>query len=172
MKGIIIWAGITLLNINLSFIPKADLFIVWGIMMVIDFGTGVTKAILLGQQRTSRGYRQTIIKFLQYGGAILISMGISYLAINNPDINKKWSGLATFMSWFNSGLLLFIIMIEVLSIIENIYSLNPKSAFAKNLLRPALKILTIELKKNPLTKLTIETEEEIDPKQVKITKQK
>ena len=43
------------------------------------------------------------------------------------------------------------------------YALNPKSKFAQYAIRPALRVLTIELKKNPLTRLTIETaEDEVD----------
>lgn len=158
---------LTLLDINLNFLPKADLIVVFGISMVLDFITGVIKAVILGRARNSTGYRKTIIKFLQYGGAILIGMGISYMGAKISQYNPSWVNIINYMSWFNTGLLVFIIFIEFVSILENIYALNPKSKFAKYAIKPALHILTIELRKGPFRKLTIETEEEeVDLKQL------
>jgi hypothetical protein len=154
--------GMTLLNIKFGFLPNVDLLVVMGIAMVIDFLSGIAKSIVLNEPRTSTGYRKTIIKFIQYGGAILVSMGITYLG----SYNREYETIAKGMKYFNNGLLILIIFIEITSILENIYSLNKTSKIAKHVIRPALKIFTIEIKNNPIARIAVEAEDKDD---VKIT---
>jgi phage-related holin len=171
MKGLMILAAGTFLNVKFNFLPKADLVVIMGICLVVDFISGLMKAVVLGKKRTSTGFRQTLIKFIQYGSALLIGMCISYLGTQMQEYNETWSNASKYMSWFNSGLLIFIILIEIVSILENLYEMNSTSKFAQYAIKPALRILTIELKNNPLTKITIETEDEKITKEGVILKQ-
>lgn len=151
-----------LLNVTLQwgFLPKPELLLIMGCAMILDFITGIIKAAMIGEKRVSRKYRDTVIKFLQYGGAILIGMCISYLSVYLGNINQSWKGTDIYMSYFNSALIIYATFCEIMSSLENIYAANPKSRFAKYAIKPALKILTIELKKNPFTRLVIETDDD------------
>ena len=147
----------TLLNINFGFLPSPDLLLLMGIAMMVDFGTGYAKAVVLKEPRTSTGLRKTIIKFIQYGGAIVIGMFLSYLSQNVQEAKKDWEVLSTYMNWFNSGLLTFIIFIEIVSILENLQAINPNGAFTRYIISPLLRVLTLQLKANSLD-ATIEKE--------------
>lgn len=170
MKAFFIYSVLFLLNIQTGFLPKADLLIIMGIALVLDFLTGVVKAVFKGTKRTSMGYRKTIIKFIQYGSAIMIGMGISYLGTQIEEYNKGWANVSKYMNWFNNGLLILIILIEITSIFENIYELNRKSKFSRYVINPALKILTVQIKNNPMTKVSFVTDD--DDAEVEITEEK
>ncbi|MFT3912231.1 MAG: phage holin family protein [Ferruginibacter sp.] len=146
----------TLLNINFGFLPQPDLLLIMGISMIIDFATGYSKAIMLKEKRTSSGLRKTIIKFIQYGGALVIGMLLSYLS-QNVQATKSWTVLSKYTNWFNSGLLIFIIFIEIVSILENMLAIDSTSPFSRYIIKPLLKVLTLQLKANSL-----ETETEND----------
>ncbi len=152
----ILFAGMfAFLNIKVNFLPNTDLLVMMGLAMTFDLITGVAKSYAMGVKRTSKGYRQTIIKFLQYGGAILVSMGITFLGQYNPEMKK----LSDSMAYFNNGLLVFIIFIELTSILENCYEMNKTSKISQFLIRPILKLFTFELKNNPIAKLENNTNE-------------
>lgn len=58
MKSTLTLAAVfTLLNIQLNIIPNIDLLIVMGGVIIIDFVTGVVKAVIKKQARTSEGYK-------------------------------------------------------------------------------------------------------------------
>lgn len=162
--------GITVLNIPIDFLPKVSLLVMMFLAMTIDFITGIAKAYVLRQKITSKALRRTIIKFCQYGGAILIGLGISYMSKEVEAFNNSWKYAPKFMSYFNNTLLLFIITIEVRSIVENLNAMDRNSRFAKGFLYPALRILDIQIKNRSIAKLTIETDEEDEEIEVKQTK--
>lgn len=162
MKTFYASTGLTLLATPFEFLPKVSLLVMMFIAMVVDFGTGIAKAYILKQKITSKALRRTITKFSQYGGALLIGMGISYMSNEMVEHNKSWQYAPGIMSWFNNGLILFIISIETKSIIENLAAMDKNSVISKNLFQPALKILNIQIGNNPVAKLTIETDDEIE----------
>jgi phage-related holin len=137
-----------LLNIKFQFLPAADLFLVFIITIALDFVTGIAKAKTQGLLITSSGYRKTIIKLMQYGGAIAISMLLKYVSLRNAEFFES----SKYVGWLTTGLLIFIIFIEVTSILENLTELDKKSPFSRFILQPLYKLLTFQIKNNPLAK--------------------
>lgn len=162
MKTLIIAIGITVIDIPFDFLPKVTLLVGMFGAMAIDFLTGILKAYALRQKITSKALRRTVIKFCQYGGAILIGLGISYMSKEVGSFNESWKYAPKFMSFFNNSLLVFIITIEIRSIVENIAAMDKNSRFARGFLNPALKLLDIQIKNNPVAKITIETDEDVE----------
>jgi len=151
MKGSIITSAIfTFLNINFNLVPPVHLFAIMGIAMLIDLITGVAKAVYMKEARTSNGYRKTVKKFIQYGGSIAVTMMIRYMASKQPDFLNG----VKYISWLGNGLMVFIILIECTSILENIYAVDQTSSFSRYLIKPLLKILTFQLKENPIINQT------------------
>lgn len=139
--------GIVFAFIKISLFPSLHLLFWMAAAIAADFVTGVIKAIVLKQARTSSGYRKTITKFLQYGGSLFVGLALSNATKNN--VNDQ---LHLFISYLNDGLVVFIIYIEVTSIFENIYACDKESPLSKYMIAPALKILTWQLKNNPVIK--------------------
>lgn len=143
-----IFSYISLLAIKLTFLPNIKMLGWVFVAVLIDFLTGILKAKLNKQILTSGGFRQTSVKCLQYLGLIIggIILGNS---VNEDN---------ELLLWINDGLLLFIIYVEVYSIFENLYAMNPDSKVSKLVFKPAMRILTIGLEKNSLTSLANDKE--------------
>lgn len=131
---------ITLLIIKLNFLPNITMLGWVFFAVLVDFMTGVLKAKLNKQLLTSGGFRQTSIKCLQYIGLIVGGIIIGNAFEKQSDI----------VAWVNDGLLIFILYVEVYSIFENLYAMNPNSKVAKMIFKPAMRILTIGLEKHSL----------------------
>lgn len=125
---------------KLNFLPSANLLAWVFIAMVLDLATGVTKAIVTHDARTSTGYRKTITKFIQYAGAILVGV------ILGNTLQKD----NILVGYVNDGLLILLIYIEATSIFENLYAIDSTSAFSRYFISPILKLLTLAIKKTPL----------------------
>lgn len=133
---------ISLLFVKLTFLPNLTMLGWVFFAVLVDFMTGVLKAKLNKQLLTSGGFRQTSIKCLQYIGLIVGGIIIGNSFEKQSDIVK----------WVNDGLLMFILYVEVYSIFENLYAMNPNSKVSKMIFKPAMRILTIGLEKNSLNK--------------------
>lgn len=131
-----------------NILPDTELMMWMGIAMMLDFVTGVVKSKILGKARTSDGFKKSITKFLQYGGAIVVSI----ILTNTADKNG-FSEAAMFLGVFNKMLLMFIIYIEITSVFENLYACDKKSMIAKYFFKPVLNFLTFQIRNNPATKL-------------------
>jgi phage-related holin len=150
MKTLSIFAfAFTFLNVQYNFLPKASLLIVMGLLIALDFGTGVLKAVLLKKARTSEGYRKTVVKFMQYGGAVVVGILLKYLSLQQPNMVD----MATYIDYLTNGLVAFIIFIEATSVLENIYAVDSESPFSRFLVGPLLKLMTFQIKNNPISKL-------------------
>lgn len=149
MKTLISASTFWLLNIKFNFFPSVNLLIIMGITIVIDFATGVLKATLLKQVRTSEGYRKTVVKFLQYGGGVVVGCLLKYLGAKQSEM----ANVSQYIDYLNNGLLIFIIFIETTSILENIYAVDKETPFSKYLIAPLLKLLTFQIKNNPIERL-------------------
>lgn len=150
MKPILIVGSVTMLNINLNFLPTGTLLVVMGITIILDFITGVIKAAMNNKARTSEGYRKTVIKFIQYGGALCVSIVLKYLTITQGDSEMK--AIAPFLGYLNDGLLFFIVFIEITSILENLYAVDKRSPMALYIIKPLLRIMTFAIKNNSFVK--------------------
>lgn len=115
-----------------------------GFVILLDFITGVIKAIVKGEQRTSVGYRRTVKKFTQYFGAIGASI-IAQYALSFKFVSSEFNYISEFL---NNSLLMFIIFIELTSILENLIEVDNKSPFAVYLIRPIHSIMTFAIRHN------------------------
>lgn len=142
MKICFLTIGFTLLNTFYKWLPSIDLSVCVLFAISLDFITGVIKSVVLKVNRTSEGYRKTIIKFLQYGSAIAISILLSFLSEKKLLSDK----VQIIFIYFGDTLLSFIIFIEITSILENIYAVDKKTPFSRYFIQPLLKILTFQIK--------------------------
>jgi Bacteriophage holin family len=122
-------------------LPPANLLMWLGITMILDLITGIFKAVKNDIPRTSTGFRRTVQKFIQYGGAISIS-----IILSNISEMQKDSAASGILIYFGKSLISFIIFIEIKSILENLVEASPNSDFTKLLLNPVHKILSLDLK--------------------------
>lgn len=139
----------TLLNIKFNFLPTPNLLLVMGVAIVLDFLTGILKSVILKKVRTSEGYRKTVIKFTQYGGSVVVGMLLKYIGAMNSDM----ANIAQYAEYLTDGLVIFIIFIELTSVLENVYAIDQETPFSKYLVGPLLKLLTFQIRNNPVTKL-------------------
>lgn len=140
MTAELLAASGTMAFISVKFLPDISLLCWVFIAMLLDFLTGITKAIVLNQARTSSGYRKTIIKFTQYAGAIAVGI---VLGNSLPPDN-------IIVEYVNSALLILLIYIEATSILENLYAMDNSSVFSKYFISPLLRVLTMTMKKASL----------------------
>jgi phosphate starvation-inducible membrane PsiE len=136
-----------MLFIKAMFLPNVDLLAWMSIAMVVDFATGVIKSVILKVPRTSKGYRETLSKFLQYAGAIIasfiLSNGITKTNLINADNHSA------IMHYMNDSLIIYIIYIEITSVFENLYACDQQTKFARFVITPVLRLLTLQFKGVP-----------------------
>ena len=133
---------VTTLNINLNFLPHRYLLVAVFFLILLDFITGVLKAVILDIPRTSKGYRETYAKFIQYMGAILMSLAMGFLVQEMKELTQ----LTFFSKIVNNVIMLGIVSIESLSIMENLIAVDDKSKFARYIIIPLHRLLTFEIK--------------------------
>lgn len=134
-----------LIAIKLIAFPDLELLAIVFITLLIDFITGVVKSVVVGKERNSKGYRESITKLVQYTGAIVTVMLLGALA--------NFQGIFTnieYLSWIKDGVCCFIVFIEVTSILENIYAVDKKSMLSKYFIQPLLRVMTFQIKNNNL----------------------
>ncbi|OLY92303.1 Bacteriophage holin family protein [Cnuella takakiae] len=142
MKTALIY--VSLLFIKVSILPNTNLLIWMALAMTLDFLTGFSKAVVLNQARTSGCLRKTITKFVQYGGAVAVSVVLSQSAEQH-----KMQDAMRLASILGDALVVFIIYIEITSIFENLIAIDSESPIAKYFFVPAHKILTAQIKRSP-----------------------
>lgn len=148
MKSALTISLLAVMNVNFNILPDYMLMVGIGFVILLDFITGVIKAIVKGEQRTSVGYRKTIKKFTQYFGAVGASM-IAQYALSFKFESNEFNYIADFL---NNSLLMFIIFIELTSILENLIEIDTKSPFAIYVIRPIHSIMTFAIRNNKFIK--------------------
>jgi len=148
MKSIFLAASLATL-LKISIFPNTSLLLWMIIALCIDFITGILKSYSLQQARTSQGFRKTVTKISQYGLCIVGSMVFA-----NVADQKSMDTAATMLYMFSDGLVVFLTYIELTSIFENLYEMNPTSKLSQYFIKYVLNILTFQLKNNPVTKIT------------------
>lgn len=149
-------AASVLTFIKITVLPDINLMAWVFIVVVLDFLTGVLKAVYQKKARTSAGFRKTVVKFAQYGIAIIAGMVLANTVKGDEDGNMN-----AVISFLNSGLLVFIIYIEVTSVFENIYALDKKSKMSVYIIKPVLALLTLQLDKlSKLKNIALDGEQE------------
>lgn len=150
MKTMFTIGVLTLLNVQLNFLPTGTLMVAMAASICLDFVTGLIKAVIAKDARTSQGYRKTVVKFMQYGGAVCVSMLLKFLMMRSGE--QAMQAISPYADYLNNGLLIFIIFIEITSILENMYAIDNSSPFAQYFIKPLLSIMTVAIKKNSIAK--------------------
>lgn len=125
----------------IQYYPDVKLLIALFVVFILDFIFGVTKATINGTRRTSKGFRKTFSKFIQYGGSIIVAMVLLNIVYDSSTTFGKQ------ISWLFGDLMLYImIYIEIVSIFENMEEMSPESDFVKYFIRPVRRIITFQIK--------------------------
>jgi hypothetical protein len=155
-SSIIISSVFWILNIKMKLIPSVNLMLILAIAILFDLCTGIAKAKLQKVKITSAGYRDTIIKFIQYFGALAIVVALRFVMSKQPELLEH----VKYADYIVSGVLCFSVFIEATSALENISELDKKSPFSRYLIQPLLRLLTFQIKNNPFKKAVNNLEDE------------
>lgn len=104
-------------------------YLIWlTIAMILDFVTGVTKVWVTEGSKfiTSKGFRDTVAKIIQYGAFLIITHVITHFEVDGA-INISFS-------WLNKIAYQFLILIECKSVYENIVKINPNLDFINHII--------------------------------------
>ncbi len=135
--------GLSMANfISLKSMPDAHLLIWLFLCIAFDFLTGFLKSKFQKKATTSEALKRTIIKFVQYGGAIAVS-----IILHNVLKNQNADAILPYVSYMGNTLVTFIIYIELVSILENMIAIDKKSVLSKKILQPLHQLLTLTLNK-------------------------
>jgi phage-related holin len=148
-------AGIFTIGFNLFFTPKITAVLVVFGLVIFDFVTGVIKAKIKGNARTSEGYRKTLKKIPGYIiiPVVLWLAGVLCKTYIQPDASTDSETIARISKILKSAsgwVLIFIVFIETKSIFENLYEIDKTSPFNRFFIKPILTILSFGIENNPL----------------------
>lgn len=116
-------------------IPNSWLLILLSLAMFVDLITGLMKSWHEGKATTSSGLRKTAIKLGSYVSIVMVV----WLFVNILSVAYKSEHFD--YSFFVNITIAFLAFIELYSILENLYILNPKNRFFRNLVRWLMKFL-------------------------------
>lgn len=150
IKALTAWI---LLGINFIISPRITSILIVSGLIILDFITGIIKAKVQGKARTSEGYRKTLKKVPGYiiVPTVLWMAGV-YAKYHVPEDSDSaaMKEMAGILKSSSGWVLLFIIFIEVKSILENLNEIDTKSPFNKFFVNPLLKIMSFGLDNSPL----------------------
>lgn len=102
-------------------------YLIWlVIVMGLDFLTGVTKAWKNKEAITSKGFRNTVSKCIQYGSFLVLTHILTHFQVGGENPNVKWE-------WLERIAYEFLLLVEVKSVYENIVAINPSMDIVKGL---------------------------------------
>jgi|GEM_PF-1676163 len=147
--------GLSLGNlISPDSVPDLHLLIWLGLSMLLDFIFGFTKAVVLRKARTSGALRKTVLKFIQYFGAIIIVFIMMNVVGKSP-----YSNLVPIVDFLSSAIIILLIYVEVVSVLENLNEIDSTSTLSKMVFKPLHKILTIQIGKFKLESIDSKEDE-------------
>lgn len=126
--------------------PDWELFVVLSLAILIDFFTGVGKARFFNLVRTSTALKRTIQKLTQYFSTLIVVWIVSNI-VQSDNEHAGW--FVQYLWYFQNGVIVFMIYIELTSILENAIAIDKESKMAKLITIPLHRILTIQTEKNP-----------------------
>lgn len=99
------------------------------IAMAVDLATGLAKVWRKQgyQAITSKGLRDTVTKFIQYGGFLIITHVLTHFQIGGQPV--------TTWTWINKVAYEFVLMVEIKSVYENVVAINPKLDFVTKVIK-------------------------------------
>ena len=126
-----IFLGVTWFQI--TYLPSANFLLILGIAVGVDLITGIAKAWAKGEHTTSSGLRKTLNKVIQYGGFIIVGVLLLNITIGDSNLSRYRTVI--------DGCFLFMIMIELISICENVVEVSPDSKIVRYVIRPFMKLI-------------------------------
>jgi len=122
--------------------PDYRLVIFLMVMMAFDLLSGIRKSNSKGEATISIGLRKTIAKGNQYFEFIFLVFTI----INISKIADKGNDFIGILNYSLNGLFLFLIYIEIKSILENQIETSPNSDLTKYLVIPLHNLIILKFK--------------------------
>lgn len=138
-------AALTILKVNL--LPNFSLLAWLGIAIMVDFLSAMGRSVILNEPRTSKKLQGTIKKFIMYFGALSISI----IFLHIKDLTGYGAELPI-APYLNNGLVIFMVYVEMVSILENLIAIDSKDTLSVFILKPLHRLLTFQLKNNPIKK--------------------
>ncbi len=123
--------GFTFLEV--LYLPSVDFILLLSIAVIIDLITGLCKAWVQKNNTTSQGLRQTISKLTQYAGFILVGTILLNISVGKNNFSKYRVII--------DGAFIFILLIELISICENLIAINPEAKIVKYVVTPFMKLI-------------------------------
>ena len=133
---------------EIQFLPKPMAVFLLGSMMIVDLATGIVKSWKKGEATSPEGFQRTVVKVTRYCSLVCVCVAMAnVININSP---KSFD-----YSFVVNGCLGFLTFVEIYSICENVYEIDPDGILSKWLIKPFLKALKGKLKNsNPLKPFT------------------
>lgn len=137
LSNIKLWFGLLILDIFTQLLQFTNKYLFSDITYLkflcvacfLDLLTGITKVWATQGYRavTSKGLRDTVIKFIQYGSFLIITHVLTHFEVNGEAF--------TTFAWLDKLAFEFLILIEIKSVYENIIAINPKFDFMKDVIK-------------------------------------
>ena len=116
-----------------KFMPSANFIWILCIAMTIDLITGIARALKEKKYILSTGLRDTLDKFMQYGGFIVVGMLLLNITVGDKDLSRYRVVM--------DGSYTFMVLIELLSICENLVAVSPDSRLVKYVIKPFMHLI-------------------------------
>jgi len=126
-----IFGGMTWLSF--AYMPSANFIWILAISMAIDLVTGIRRAWKEGKYTTMSGLLQTIDKFTQYAGFIIVLTILMNMTVGEKNLAKY--GIIVDASFT------FMVLIELFSICENLVAISPRSKIVEMAIKPFIKMV-------------------------------
>ena len=97
------------------------------VVVAIDFVTGVTKSWKAGKLITSKGWRDTVSKIIQYSAFLICTHVTTHFEVDGQRLMP--------FDWVNESAYIFLISIEIKSVYENIIGINSNLDFLKPIIQ-------------------------------------
>ena len=107
------------------------------VVVALDFITGVTRSWKAGIPITSKGWRDTVSKIIQYSAFLICTHVTIHFEVDGQPLMP--------FDWINDSAYVFLIAIEIKSVYENIVAINGNLDF----LKPIIKKIEQFITKNP-----------------------
>ncbi|MEG0697316.1 phage holin family protein [Algoriella sp.] len=147
--------------------PDWILFIALTFLMAIDFMTGFMKAKFLKVNRSSEAFRKTVKKIIQYCSAIIVVIVI----LNLMRFDQSNQFFKDYSNWLQNGVIVLMVYIELTSILENAIAIDKTSTFSKVFIIPFHRLLTLQLKSNPMYSFSQEEQRKVEVNKLKRQKE-
>lgn len=142
----LLFTGLAASWLEIAFLPKPMMLLLLVFAMIIDLITGLIKSWKKGVATASAGFQRSVVKLSRY---VSVVIGVWLLA----NVLGNMSGAKVDYTYFVNACIGFLSFIEIYSIFENVYEIDPAGPLSKWFVGPVLKFLRGKLKNNPIEKL-------------------